>query len=157
MDYRCLWRAEATSRVPNVRKSFAYITRNSAQGVEVLAFAHADPDSGIQIPKGTIEKGEAPEEAALREAYEETGLEGLELVRHLVTDTVHFPNDSENNQIQQRYFYQLRAPSTTPERWQHRVSAGSGDEGLTFTCFWLPVSRSDVIIANMGDYLHLLE
>ena len=128
MDYRHLWRAEATEQTPNVRKAFAYITRHPAQGDEIsdgkldkgiLVFAHTDPGSGIQVPKGTIEQRETPEEAALREAYEETGLVGLELVRHLATDTVHFPNDPANRQIHERHFYQLRAPSQTPERWHH--------------------------------------
>ncbi len=156
MNYRCLWRAEITEEALDVRKAFAYITRNTAQGTEVLVFAHPDPASGIQIPKGTVEPGEIPEEAALREAYEETGLVGLELTRHLITDTVHFPNDPENDHIHERHFYQLRASAPTPERWRHQVSYGTGDEGMTFTCFWLDVSRSDEIIANMGDYLHLL-
>lgn len=155
MDYRYLWRVEATDRTPNIRKAFAYITRHSAQGDEVLVFAHTDPDSGIQVPKGTIEQGETPEEAALREAYEETGLVGLELVPHLATDTVHFPDDPGNDRVHERHFYQLRA-TQTPERWRHRVSAGAGDVGMTFSCFWLHVSQSDEIIANMGDYFHLL-
>jgi len=156
LNTRYLWRAEATERTPNVCKAFAYITRSSTRGTEFLAFTHTDPESGIQVPKGTVEKGETPAEAALREAYEECGLEGLELMRHLATDTVYFPNDPENHQIQKRYFYQLRAPSQTPERWRHQVSAGTGDKGMAFTCFWLHVSRSDLIIANMGNYLHLL-
>lgn len=156
MDYRYLWRAEATDRIPNVCKAFAYIIRNSVQGTEVLVFSHTDPNSGIQVPKGTIEEGETPEEAVLREAYEETGLEGLELVRHLATDTVHSPNDPENHQVQKRYFYQLRVPPPTPRSWQHRVSAGTCDKDMTFTCFWLNVPQSDQVTANMGDYLHLL-
>ncbi len=99
MNYRHLWRAEVTEQSPNVCKAFAYITRNSAQGIEVLVFAHTDPDSGIRVPKGTVGQGETPAAAALREAYEECGLEGLELVRHLATNTVHSPNDPENHQV----------------------------------------------------------
>ena len=76
-------------------------------------------------------------------------------MRHLATDTVYFPNDPENHQVQKRYFYQLRV-SRAPERWHHRVSAGTGDKGMTFTYFWLNIAQSDQIIANMGDYLHLL-
>lgn len=156
MDYRYLWRAEITERVPDVRKAFAYITRNTARGTEVLVFAHVEPESGIQVPKGTIEQGETPEEAVLREAYEETGLVGLELTRPLATDTVRFPNDPANDRIHERHFYQLRASAPTPERWRHQVSAGKGDKGMTFTCFWLDICQSDEIIANMGDYMYLL-
>lgn len=38
-------------------------------GVDVLAFEH--PSGGRQLVKGTIEPGEAPEEAAVRELFEE--------------------------------------------------------------------------------------
>jgi 8-oxo-dGTP pyrophosphatase MutT (NUDIX family) len=45
------------------------------------------------LPKGKIEKGEKPEEAALREIQEETGLTDLKIIEHL-------------GQI--KYFYQFR-------------------------------------------------
>jgi 8-oxo-dGTP pyrophosphatase MutT (NUDIX family) len=44
------------------------------------------------LPKGKIEKGEKPEEAALREIQEETGLADLKIIKHL-------------GQI--KYFYQI--------------------------------------------------
>lgn len=45
------------------RKAFAYIT----QGNSLLIFEHEDaPEAGIQVPAGSIEAGETPEEAALR-------------------------------------------------------------------------------------------
>jgi len=61
-------------------KAFAYITHQQ----KLLVFSHPyDPASGIQVPAGTIEEGEAPEKAALREAFEETGLTGFVLDRFL--------------------------------------------------------------------------
>ncbi len=42
---------------------------------EVLLLYH--PIAGIQLPAGTVEAGESPQEAALREAQEETGLNSL--------------------------------------------------------------------------------
>jgi 8-oxo-dGTP pyrophosphatase MutT (NUDIX family) len=57
-------------------KVVAYIT----QGDKLLVFSHPHhPGAGIQVPAGTIKAGEAPEEAVLREAYEETGLDKLKL------------------------------------------------------------------------------
>ena len=44
------------------------------------------PEAGIQIPGGTIEDGEEPDEAVQREAFKETGLEKLRLVSHLGSD-----------------------------------------------------------------------
>jgi 8-oxo-dGTP pyrophosphatase MutT (NUDIX family) len=55
-----------------VEKVTAFITRPAAGGPELLLFRH--PTAGIQIPAGTVEAGEAPEAAVLREAFEETGL-----------------------------------------------------------------------------------
>ena len=58
-------------------KIFAYITRAE----QLLVFKDVDfPEAGIQIPGGTIESGELPEDAVLREAVEEIGLGRLHLV-----------------------------------------------------------------------------
>lgn len=43
-------------------------------GPRVLAFQRYDSEGGLSMPCGKIEEGESPAEAALREAYEETGL-----------------------------------------------------------------------------------
>jgi 8-oxo-dGTP pyrophosphatase MutT (NUDIX family) len=58
-----------------LEKVAAFITRPGASGPELLLFRH--PTAGIQIPSGTVEEGETPQEAGLREAREETGLEDL--------------------------------------------------------------------------------
>jgi ADP-ribose pyrophosphatase YjhB (NUDIX family) len=64
-------------------KVYAYITRAE----QLLVFKQVDfPEAGIQIPGGTIESGELPEDAVLREAVEETGLERLHLVSYLGSD-----------------------------------------------------------------------
>lgn len=65
------------------QKVVAYIVRDG----RIIVFRHGDDESldesGIQVPAGTIEPGELPADAALREAHEETGLHGLRLVRYL--------------------------------------------------------------------------
>jgi 8-oxo-dGTP diphosphatase len=70
--------------IPRSEKVVAYIVR----GGRVAVFLHegeANParQSGLQVPAGTCEAGETPECAVLREAFEETGLTGLRIVRHL--------------------------------------------------------------------------
>lgn len=56
-------------------KVTAFITRRRGAGLDMLVFQH--PNAGIQIPAGTMEESETPEQAVLRETREETGLENV--------------------------------------------------------------------------------
>lgn len=67
-----------------LEKVTAFVTRLSVQGEELLLLEH--PFAGIQIPAGTVEEDEAPEDAVCREAAEETGLSGLALRASLGID-----------------------------------------------------------------------
>ncbi|GAB3420806.1 NUDIX hydrolase [Flindersiella endophytica] len=69
------------------RKVTSFVTR----GAELCVFWHTG--SGIQVPAGTVEEGEDFETAARREATEETGLPGLELVGRLGARTYDAPPD----------------------------------------------------------------
>ncbi|NWF68865.1 MAG: NUDIX domain-containing protein [Chloroflexi bacterium] len=64
-----------------VPKVTTFITRHGASGREILVFRH--PQAGVQLPAGTVEDSETFEAAALREAYEETGISGLRIVAFL--------------------------------------------------------------------------
>jgi 8-oxo-dGTP pyrophosphatase MutT (NUDIX family) len=64
-----------------IEKVTAFIIHQSNEGAELLLFGH--PHAGIQIPAGTVEDGETPEQAVLREAAEETGLTLLSISRYL--------------------------------------------------------------------------
>src|SRR5262245_9995661 len=98
----------------HTRKVLAYITH----GGRLLVFRHPDfPEAGIQVPAGTIEKDERPESAVLREAWEETGLTALQLVRCLGTDERDMA-DFERDEIQHRWFYHLRCEEMPSATWQ---------------------------------------
>lgn len=60
-----------------IEKVTAFVTRQTSNGIELLLFQH--PHAGIQIPAGIVEPGESPEEAALREVREETGLTNVDV------------------------------------------------------------------------------
>ena len=64
-----------------VEKVTAFIIRESKDGQELLLFEH--PNAGVQIPAGTVEDDETPEEAVIREATEETGLTSLSMRQYL--------------------------------------------------------------------------
>ncbi len=70
-----------TEWAPPIPKVTALITRPGSSGPELLVFDHGL--AGIQLPAGTVEVGENLPAGVLREAWEETGALGLELVREL--------------------------------------------------------------------------
>ena len=75
-----------------VQKVTAFIVRERKGIKELLVFKH--PTAGVQIPAGTVEKGEDIETAVKRETYEETGLQLVEIEDYLGC----FENELENNQ-----------------------------------------------------------
>ena len=64
-----------------LEKVTAFILRQRPGGPNLLLFEH--PSAGIQIPAGTVEDGEDPQIAAVREAGEESGLSDLKLEAYL--------------------------------------------------------------------------
>ena len=93
--------------------AYAYITKGS----RLLLFTHPEaPEAGIQVPAGTIEAGERPEDAAMREAREETGLAGLRFERFLAHDTRDM-RDWRSDELQYRWFR---------ETWRHGEFAEDG-------------------------------
>lgn len=74
-----------------LEKVVAFITRTGSSGQELLLFRH--PYAGIQIPAGTVEEGEVLEQAALREACEETGLCNLDIIHYIGHRDERWPED----------------------------------------------------------------
>ncbi|MBA3530518.1 MAG: NUDIX domain-containing protein [Ardenticatenales bacterium] len=68
----------STKDVATLHKVTAFVTR----GDDLLLFRH--PHAGIQLPAGTVEEGETPEEAVLREVAEETGLVDVSIAELLL-------------------------------------------------------------------------
>lgn len=64
-----------------IAKVTAFITRQSAHGPELCVFEH--PTDGVQLPAGTLPPGENARAGALREGFEETGLDGLQFQSEL--------------------------------------------------------------------------
>ncbi|MFZ5923301.1 MAG: NUDIX hydrolase [Chloroflexota bacterium] len=115
------------------RKVYAYVTHRG----RLLVFRHVhEPGAGLQVPGGTVEDGEGFEAAVRREAFEETGLPGLELVRFL-GEEVRDWSEIGIPAVHYRKFFHLRCTQTPPETWRHTetlTSDGSGPHLFEF--FW---------------------
>jgi 8-oxo-dGTP pyrophosphatase MutT (NUDIX family) len=133
------------------QKVVCYLVR----GGELLVFRHLDEpwdESGLQVPAGSIKHGESPEDAALREAREETGLESLRLVRKLgETDYEMAPYRDE---VQHRHVFQLAVDVATPTRWVSREGDPDDCSGvIRFECYWIPITRGHVLSGGQGALL----
>lgn len=120
-------------------KVLAYVTRRSD---ELLIFAHTEeyPDAGIQVPAGGVEPGEEPDQAVLRETFEESG---LHLADPHYLGSFEWPDEAPSRI---RHCYWLQAPLGTPDRWEHRVSAGDEDKGMIFRYAFAPRSEPGLLL-----------
>lgn len=136
-----------STKVTHVQKICAYVTRD---GGEFLVFEGPGHD-GLQIPKGTIEPGEAPREALFREVREESGLgtlhaptrvatdlwrrrPGRRYVRHFFHATVHEPRDA----------------------WTHAVTGEGAEVGAAFEFSWIELPTDREFALALDDYVHCL-
>jgi 8-oxo-dGTP pyrophosphatase MutT (NUDIX family) len=137
------------------QKVLCYIVRDG----QLLVFRHLGQPwdaSGLQVPAGSIRPGESPEAAALREAEEETGLTGLQLVRKL--GEVRYDLAPYRPEIQHRHVFELRLQDEPPERWVSReTDPETGGEQPAFECYWIPLAQGHVLSGGQGALLGLLE
>lgn len=66
-------------------KVTVFMTRGTGATRELLVFRH--PSSGVHLPAGTVEENEAADVAALRETWEETGLDQIVIAATLGAQT----------------------------------------------------------------------
>ena len=85
--------------------------------------------SDLRLPKGHIEDGESPEQAARREVGEESGYTDLEVIADLGEQTVEFDANDQHT-IRHEHYYLMRLHST---RQEPRELAD-----LKFTPEWMP-------------------
>ncbi len=121
---------------PTRHRVFTYITR----GTRLLVIEYVDRSyAEAQIPGGTIEPGESPQHAALREATEETGLTGLKIVSFLGSFKRDLRPIGRNEMITAWYFH-LSADDTAPERWRHaELDPHEGTGAVLFELSWVPL------------------
>jgi 8-oxo-dGTP pyrophosphatase MutT (NUDIX family) len=105
--------------------------------------------TGVQVPAGSIEPGESPEQAAVRELFEETGRRG-EVVRKIGTQN--YDLRPVRDEIAIRHFFQLRmSTADVLERWSAGESdVRTGEDPIGWTCWWLPLKDAHVLAAGFG-------
>jgi 8-oxo-dGTP diphosphatase len=117
-----------------VEKAIAYVTN----GGRLLVFSHPHhPEAGIQVPAGTVEPGESPEEAVLREAHEETGLDGLEIQSYLGVREHDLSAQGRAERLRYHFFH-LTLRGHPPTRWyNYEEHPSDGSPGpILFEFFW---------------------
>lgn len=139
------------------RKAFAYITRGS----KLLVFEQPDsPEAGIQVPAGTIEAGESPEDGVMREAWEETALERLKRCCFL-GEQIRDMSDYGKQEMHHRYFYHLRCEDA-PEKWSHGEYSPSDEPEQErilrhrFDFYWVELSEVPKLIAEHDYFVAIL-
>jgi 8-oxo-dGTP pyrophosphatase MutT (NUDIX family) len=141
---------------PLTRRAVAYITH----GDRLLVFRHTQhPEAGIQVPGGKIEDGEAPDVGALREAYEETGLKGLQLQSYLGHHDLDLAPYGRQGTLRMLY-YHLTFDGHPPERWLHYEQAPSdGSPGpIEFELYWVRFPEEvPALVGEQGLLLDQLE
>lgn len=138
------WAAEHGLR----EKAVCFVLR----GPELLVFDHVPAeDSGVQLPAGGVEANETPQEAAVRELYEESGLR--------LTAPAHLRSYEWQRQLPDRFTrqvchaYVFTASADTPDAWTRHA-----DEHL-FSFRWVPVSQPqldwdmDAALPDLHSYL----
>ncbi|MFJ7315436.1 NUDIX domain-containing protein [Pseudomonas sp. NPDC098747] len=100
---------------------------SSTPRTQILLFRH--PIAGVQLVKGTVEKGETPAQTALRELGEESGIEAAVVVSDLgCWDAGH---------LDQIWSFQLcHTQALLREQWTHQTL---DDHGHIFSFFWAPL------------------
>ena len=134
------------------RRAYAYITNGS----RLLLFTQPGAqEAGIQVPSGTIEPGENPRDAVMREAKEETGLAELRCELFLAQDTRDM-RDCGEDELQYRWFYHLSVGGRPRDTWRHGELAEDGSLRIPFDFFWANVRALPKLVANYDDKIDLL-
>ncbi|MFK8328711.1 NUDIX domain-containing protein [Pseudomonas sp. BJa5] len=105
------------------------VVLSSTPHQRILLFRH--PLAGVQLVKGTIEPGETPGQAALRELAEESGINAA-----TIRDELGCWEAGHQGQVWS--FHLCRVSEPLPERWSHQTL---DDHGHCFEFFWAALDR----------------
>lgn len=103
-------------------KVFPLLFRKIEENTELLAFRH--PSAGKQFVKGTIEANESPQEAAVRELREESGV--------VLQDPLEYLGETIMPRHRQYWYFFIAEAVGLPSQWEHQTE---DDFGHKFSFF----------------------
>lgn len=116
--------------------------RKKIDSLELLVFSH--PFAGWQLVKGTIEPGENPQMAALRELEEESGITSLKIQKFIANFDYTIKvmaNEKGTDEVQRWHLYLLQDHELIlKDSWEHQASGSKEEEGLIFKFFWIQLN-----------------
>jgi|GEM_PF-440829 len=142
--------ARLSAGKPIRHRAYLFITRIEAGVKQLLAMQTDDTDfwTGVMTPGGTIEPGEEPAEAALREANEETDLTCFSDPIWIAEDR--FEDDHEHLV---RYFFELPTTAPTPDAWIHLAMNEGKPTGLAYRLWWIDLPLAEGLSDHFRAYL----
>ena len=123
-------------------KVFAFLLRPGHDATQELLVFY-DQSENLNVPKGTVEQGEHPERAVLRELYEESGIDTATVIQCIGQRRTMVPGGPDRNgplEEQLHIGYVLKAHSELPNQWNHIVKSDGVEKGNLFRFRWIPLT-----------------
>jgi 8-oxo-dGTP pyrophosphatase MutT (NUDIX family) len=132
-------------------KAYVYVLQDE----KVLVFRQPDhPEAGLQVPGGTIDRGESPHTAARRELEEETRVTVARVPTPVSVGQ--WSMEPYRDEIQDRHFFVLHDRGEFPrQRWIGGEPPVTGRTvGVSFQFEWIPSSEARfLLVAGQGAAL----
>lgn len=143
-------------KLRSIKKVTAFVTRALTEEADLLLFNH--PKEGAQLPAGTVEINEEPEEAVIREVAEETAVTSIVAVK-LLGRQLHILSDGEMTTIRMTKIF--NEPSYDSSSSDFTLTRGStvrvrnsvGDFSKVVTDPLIIGEKSDTRIKNIEGYV----
>jgi 8-oxo-dGTP pyrophosphatase MutT (NUDIX family) len=99
------------------------------------------------LPKGKMEKGESPDETAIREVKEECGIQNIK-IEHFLLDTYHLFTENKKKRLKITHWYKMSEQEKSPLIPQT-------EEGIE-RVEWLDIKNDDLPLHNSYENIKLL-